>query len=277
LAKQNFPEPKFNPEVYELRPWYHDFQKLGLKTDFPVPRFRPGEILRTFVAVLRSAVRLLSGLSLKKGEKAKFSDLRSLQPHRLNQPRKESYLIPFLDRALDGLPTDPVCLELFCADGYYSCQIARMKPEAIVLGVDKSQPDLQRARTAARVLGFDRLTFIPDDVFHFLRSTEQTFDLVMCAGGLYHLSHPFQLLTELTRVTCGFLVIQSAITLETEAVDYFVSPAPGWKHGSRFTHLGLKQGLEKTGWQIIDQGRNELPGNRRRCDRGSSYFLCRVS
>jgi hypothetical protein len=64
--------------------------------------------------------------------------------------------------------------------------------------------------------------------------------------------------------------------LETEAADYFVSPAPGWKHGSRFTHAGLKQWLTDAGWIVLDEARNELTGNPRLCDRGSSYFLCRV-
>ncbi|MCP5101623.1 MAG: hypothetical protein GY943_39265, partial [Chloroflexi bacterium] len=79
----------------------------------------------------------------------------------------------------------------------------------------------------------------------------------------------------LTKITKGYLVIQSAITLETEDPDYFVSPAPGWKHGSRFTHDGLKKWLQEIGWEIIEEGRNELTGNPRLTDRGSSYFLCR--
>ena len=272
-ARKDFQDPKFVQEIYDLRPWYHDFQKLGLKTDFPAPIFRSGEIIQACAALLRSPVQRLSDLRRSKEKKNKISFLRTLQPHRINQPHKETYLIPYLSRALEGLPEDPVCLDLFCADGYYSCLIARMKPQAVVFGVDRSQPDIQRARTAAKILGFDRLTFIPDDVFHFLQSAEPTFDLVICAGGLYHLSNPFQLLNELIRVTRGFLIIQSAVTVETEAADYFVTPAPGWKHGSRFTHLGLKKGLEEAGWQILDQARNELPGNRCRCDRGSSYFL----
>ena len=276
MARENFKDPKFIQEIYDLRPWYHDFQKLGLKTDFPTPFFWSGEIIRTFAALLRTSVRRLLDFSRGKEKKNNVSFLRTLQPHRINQPQKETYLIPYLSRALEGLPEDPVCLELFCADGYYSCLIARMKPKAVVVAVDRSRPDIQRARTAAKILGFDRVTFIPEDVFHFLQTAEATFDLVICAGGLYHLTHPFQLLEELIRVTRGVLVIQSAVTMETEAADYFVTPAPGWKHGSRFTHLGLKKGLEKAGWQILDQARNELPGNRRRCDRGSSYFLCQA-
>jgi 2-polyprenyl-3-methyl-5-hydroxy-6-metoxy-1,4-benzoquinol methylase len=206
-----------------------------------------------------------------------FSLARILHPHRLNQPYKEAYLIPYLRRALESLPPDPVCLELFCADGYYSCLMARMRPQALIVGVDRNRPDLERARSAAKVLGLPGVNFHPDDVFHFLQSTERTFDLVLCAGGLYHLANPFQLLDELHRVARGFLIVQSAVTLETEAEDYFITPAPGWKHGSRFSHSGLKRALEKTGWHIIEQGRNELPGNRRRCDRGSSYFLCRFT
>ncbi|MCU0580136.1 MAG: class I SAM-dependent methyltransferase [Desulfobacterota bacterium] len=233
-------------------------------------------MLRGGAAIVRSALRRLHDPDAAGGKIDRTSRPRTLQPHRLNQPYKEAYLIPYLRQALEALPPDPVCLELFCADGYYSCLMARMKPRAVVRGVDRSLPDLERARAAAKTLGFSRVTFHPDDVFHFLQSVETSFDLVLCAGGLYHLARPFHLLNELRRVTRGFLVIQSAVTLESEAADYFITPAPGWKHGSRFTHAGLRQGLEKAGWRILDQARNELPGNRRRCDRGSSYFLCRV-
>ncbi|MBI5583989.1 MAG: methyltransferase domain-containing protein [Deltaproteobacteria bacterium] len=233
-------------------------------------------MLRGGAAFIRSAMRRPADLGAGREKKGQASFPRTLQPHRLNQPQKEAYLIPYLSRALEALPPHPVCLELFCADGYYSCLMARMRPQAVVTGVDRGWPDLTRARAAAKILELPQVTFQGDDVFHFLQSTETAFDLVLCAGGLYHLANPFQLLDELRRVARGFLVIQSAITLETEAEDYFITPAPGWKHGSRFTHAGLKRGLERLGWRIIDQARNELPGNRRQCDRGSSYFLCQA-
>ena len=63
-------------------------------------------------------------------------------------------------------------------------------------------------------------------------------------------------------------------TLETDDPDYFVTPAPGLQHGSRFTQAALEKWLTGAGWEILDQAHNELPGNKLARDRGSCYFLC---
>ena len=73
-----------------------------------------------------------------------------------------------------------------------------------------------------------------------------------------------------------YLILQTVVTLESEDPDYFITPAPGWKHGSRFTHAAVKKWLTETGFTILDEARNELEGNSRLCNRGSSYFLCVV-
>ena len=33
-APERTPEPRVLPEIYRLRPWYHDFSALGLETRF---------------------------------------------------------------------------------------------------------------------------------------------------------------------------------------------------------------------------------------------------
>jgi hypothetical protein len=83
-------------------------------------------------------------------------------------------------------------------------------------------------------------------------------------------------LEQLGRKVRGYVVLQSVVTLQTEDPDYFVQPAPGWQHGSRFTHAWLLRQLEEMGWHVLDQARDELPGNPRLHDRGTSFFLCRI-
>lgn len=70
------------------------------------------------------------------------------------------------------------------------------------------------------------------------------------------------------------MILQTVTTLETESEDYFVSPAPGWKHGCRFTDAWLFRKLTNMGWSILEHDRDILSGNERLCDKGSSYFLC---
>ncbi len=67
------------------------------------------------------------------------------------------------------------------------------------------------------------------------------------------------------------------VSLERQEPDYFETPAPGWRHGCRFSHGRLTSWLDECGWEVVDQMQNELPGNRLRRDRGSSYFICRRS
>jgi 2-polyprenyl-3-methyl-5-hydroxy-6-metoxy-1,4-benzoquinol methylase len=240
------------PEVYGLRPWYHDF-------------------VRNVLREARGAFRQPSG---------GFSWRRALGPvassHRANQGPKEAVLRPYLERALAGAAAPPRCLELFCADGYYACLVARTRPDASVTGVDRDARQVARARTAARLLDCRGVSFVAEDAGRFLERDEPPYDLVLCAGGLYHLAEPRLLLERLRRRTQGFLVVQSVVTLESEDAGYFVSPAPGWRHGSRFSHAALRRWLDELGWTVLASERNELPGNPRPSDRGSSYFLCRI-
>jgi hypothetical protein len=262
------------PEVYELRPWYHDFARLGLKTDFSDLPPGAGQRIRDLLSYVK--LWLASRNRVERRGNFSLRDALSARPssHRINQRHKEECLIPFLARCLDDLGERPACLELFCADGYYSCIMNSLKPEAIVTGVDLNTTEIKRARAAARLLGFQGANFVVDDVWAFIQAADAPYELILCAGGLYHLTEPRRLLELLRKIAARFLVVQSVVTLEVEDADYFVAPAPGWKHGSRFTHAGLARWLADLGWQILAEARNELTGNPRLCDRGSSYFLC---
>jgi tRNA (mo5U34)-methyltransferase len=271
-------EPVFYREAYDLRPWYHDFARLGLQTVFSKPSGlgqQAVDILRRFARATRQQYR---GKTVEKGEKISLRSLFSQGPssHLVNQYEKERVIYSLLTQATDYLQQSPSCLDLFCSDGYYSCLLARVCPSATITGVDLDPLEIERARTASQLLKADNCRFVVADVQEYVRQAE-AFDLVLCTGGLYHLKEPRQFLQTLSTACKGLLIIQSVVTLETEDPGYFISPAPGWKHGSRFTHAGLRLWLEGNGWDIIEERRHELPGNQRRCDRGSSCFLCRVS
>jgi len=270
---ESAPKAQFAPEIYEKRPWYHNFDKLGLQTDFGDMRMSRNEQLRRLLLLL-SPIKPAG--FVEKGEKLSLRTLLQGSPnsHQINQRHKETVLLPFLEQALAQLGGAPRCLDLFCADGYYSCWLGKLAPAATITAVDLDAAEIDRAQTAARVLGIDNITFHIEDIWERVQRPEQ-YDLILCAGGLYHLTEPRRLLESLRTVAAGYLVIQSAVTLETDDPDYFVSPAPGWKHGSRFTHAGLRKWLTELGWEVVEEAENELTGNPRLCDRGSSYFLCR--
>lgn len=256
------------PEIYALRPWYHDFERLGLRTDFDDP-VGVRQRLRGLAARWVEWSRRRAGGGAEAPAGAAGAPL-----HRTNQRIKERLLVPWLGRAVEDVGPGCRALDLFCADGYYSCVLARMGAGVAVHGVDREAEEIERARAAARALGLTGASFAVADVHDFVESTREPFDLVLCAGGLYHLAEPWKLLAAIRRLEPRLLVVQSVVTLETEAADYFVSPAPRWRHGSRFTHARLGAWLEECGWRVRESRRAELPGNPRLSDRGSSFYLC---
>lgn len=259
------------PEVHALRPWYHDFSRFGLQTHVAPRRI---DQLGALLAPLR---RLFNRGYVEKGERFSLRGFLRPQPpaHVLNQRVKEIVIEDYLRRCLREMSTQaPTCLDLFCADGYYACLLASLSPAAHVTGVDLDAREITRARTAARLLNFPHLQFEGADVWEFVARPNQRFDLILCAGGLYHLERPRQFLQALRALAGGYLVLQSVVTLESQDPSYFMTPAPGWKHGSRFTHAALERWLIESGWQILNQTLNELPANPRLCDRGSSYYRC---
>jgi SAM-dependent methyltransferase len=274
--------PRVDPEIYALRPWYHDFSALGFDTTFLGVPLTLGERVQrardVAGAALGRAWRTARTTPVPRERARSVREVlrRVPSPHLQNQPVKERHLLPLASRALSALGPRPACLELFSADGYYSCRLKALSPEARVTGVELDAEHTRRAETMARRLGFADMRFRRADVWAFLDGTDEAYDLVLCAGGLYHVSDPARLLQAVQRVARGFLVVQSVVTLETEDAGYFVQPAKGWQHGCRFTHAWLRARLQALGWQVLEEARAELPGNPRLHDRGSSFFLCRA-
>lgn len=279
----------FDPELYALRPWYHDFSSLGFDTVFlDTPLTFEERIQRAHQVAAYYLCRLCGApptSGVPGGQSRHLEQARSIREilrrrpssHLLNQPVKEEHLLHFMGRALSNLGPNPACLELFCADGFYSCRIKFLSPQAKVTGVDLNGDHVRRAETMAGCLGLDNVDFVKEDVTAFLQSSSEPYDFVLCAGGLYHVNDPKRLLLQIGKMARGYIVLQSVVTLDTEDPNYFLQPAPGWQHGCRFTHAWLRERLHEIGWRLVDEARAELPGNRRLRDRGSSFFLCRVA
>lgn len=194
----------------------------------------------------------------------------------MNQKCKEGTILSFLWLAMEKSKktyTDqPSVLETFCADGYYATYAKRLGAGR-VNGIDWDIDSINQANSVYRVLfgEFDR--FLKEDVYTFTPS--EPYDVVLCCGGLYHVSDPRHVVeTCFTKFSKKFLVIQSVVSMEYDDEEYFVTPAPDWGHGCRFSFGFLKRMVVEVGWQIVASHFNELEGNNRLCDRGSAYFLC---
>jgi 2-polyprenyl-3-methyl-5-hydroxy-6-metoxy-1,4-benzoquinol methylase len=221
---------KFIQEIYEHRPWYHDFKALGIQTNF----------------------------SPEKMDGIPDAQVRQTRKNMDQQARKESIIAPYIQMALDriGDTSNISILDLFCADGYYGFLTQKLAPGSTLTGVDINGKDIKLCKIMASHLDLGPSTFVEDDVYHYVENSGEV-DLALCTGGLYHIPDPRRLLDGLRKITEQYLIIQSAITVAHDDPDYYETPNPwfnGW--GSLFTNARLLRWIDETGFNIIDSATN---------------------
>jgi ubiquinone/menaquinone biosynthesis C-methylase UbiE len=97
------------------------------------------------------------------------------------------------------LPPEPNILDAGCGTGEASSRLAKLFPEAQILGVDIIDAHLDLARK--RYADFaPRLRFEHQTVFG-LNAGDKTFDLTVCRHVLHSIPHADQVIAELARVT----------------------------------------------------------------------------
>ena len=116
---------------------------------------------------------------------------------------KWAQLAPALPEDLSGQRA----LEIGCNAGFYTFELA--KRGASVLGIDHDPHYLAQARWANEQFGFgDRIEFRELGVYD-VDTVEETFDLVLFMGVLYHLRHPLLALDMVAEKVRGTLVLQT--------------------------------------------------------------------
>jgi tRNA (mo5U34)-methyltransferase len=125
-------------------------------------------------------------------------------------------LAPALPADLDGWRA----LDIGCNAGFYSFELA--KRGADVVGIDLDEHYLRQARWAAERLGLERrVEFRRMGVYDLARS-EETFDLILFMGVLYHLRHPLLALDAVAARARRLVVLQ---TLTMPGEQALVPPA----------------------------------------------------
>jgi tRNA (mo5U34)-methyltransferase len=144
---------------------------------------------------------------------------------------KWAQLAPHIPEDLTGRRV----LDIGCNAGFYSFQLAARGAE--VLAFDMDEHYLTQARWAAEQLDPDgRITFRRMQVYDLV-DVEETFDVVLFLGVLYHLRYPLLALDLVAQRTAGTLILQ---TLTMPGADPVAPPAdlgiderdaltqPGW-------------------------------------------------
>lgn len=231
-------------KIYRI-PWYHNFSSLG----FPTPQ-------------------------------------NKLETYQLNQNLKQGVLFPWIDQALNKLRTGDAqrklrVLEYFAADSFYglyalSSDIQSTSLFAVDLGNQSGEGSsrsfvLEQGRIAAKFLGME-------DSFHQINRSvleiENQCELLLDIGGLYHIEHVDTLIAKSIKTGAKIMIIQTVVHENFEEEAFFVSPAPNWTWGSRFSRNWLRQQVLNAGWNIEKEFFNILELNDRPVDRGSYYLYC---
>lgn len=161
--------------------------------------------------------------------------------------------------------------ELFCADGYYAMVASRLGANKS-LAIDNDKDGYTKnGMNMAKDLEIDNVEFIFKDVneIHKLKKV----DIVANVGGLYHVENPKEILEKSYDMAKKYLIVQNVVSLANKDSDYFEAPAPGWTWGSRFSRQSFDKLITDLGYSIVDSHFNELKGNSRAEDLGSSYYL----
>jgi tRNA (mo5U34)-methyltransferase len=125
-------------------------------------------------------------------------------------------------------------LDIGCNAGFYCIEMKRMGATR-VLGIDSDEDYLRQARFAAEVNGLD-IEFRNLSVYN-LGAVNETFDIVLFMGVLYHLRHPLLALDLIhEHVARNLLVFQSmqrgSTVVEVPKADY------GFWEDDHFLHPG---------------------------------------
>lgn len=163
--------------------------------------------------------------------------------------------------------------ELFCADGYYTMLATCLGADSAIGYDNDSDPNgfFKTAPKIAKALGINNIVFQKEDMNNIKNLPK--FSIVANIGGLYHVSNPEEVLVNSYEMAEDYLIIQTVVSMENDDDNYFITPAPGWTWGSRFSRSSFDAMIKRLGFKVISQDFNELQGNPKLSDRGSVYYL----
>ncbi len=88
-------------------------------------------------------------------------------------------------------------VELGPLEGAHTCMLAQRG--ATVVAVEGNRHNYLKCLVAREVVGFGRATFLHGDIVEFLRQGDQSFDLCLASGVLYHMENPAGLIAAISR------------------------------------------------------------------------------
>jgi predicted RNA methylase len=135
-------------------------------------------------------------------------------------------------------------LDLACLEGLYAIEFALQG--AAVVGIEAREQNLAKARFSKEILNLTNLDLVQDDVRNLSASKYGQFDVVICAGILYHLDEPD---------VFHFLERISEVCTHASIIDTHVSVAAKTKRC-------IYKGKEYFGSSFVEHRANSSPGEK---------------
>jgi len=244
---------KDKKDIYDLKPWFHDFSALfNINTVF----FRSVAVKH----IIKEILTLMGGKTYH---------------HPRNQESKQEFLIPLLFYAtlqLNRNKKKPTSMcEFFCADCHYSFWVKKYCNIDKIVGYDFSELAIRQAKLMKNLLKLNNMEFFVSDIHEV--PTDTKYDIVLNAGGLYHVEDPKKIMDINYEICNKYSIVQTIVTDKTEDPNYFAYPAPDGLHLSRFSQKWMENLIKQYSWKIIFSARNTLHSNKNIHNTGSVYYL----
>jgi SAM-dependent methyltransferase len=143
---------------------------------------------------------------------------------------REEMLVTEIDRCYPKGLHELDCLDVACNEGYFSQLLYRRG--ARVKGIDIRPTNIKRAKLVQQNFGLspERLTFELGD-FLELKDPDESYEIVLFLGLLYHLENPMQALRNLFRLTRRLCVLETQLTRQNTPM------VSGWGQSGSFMEL----------------------------------------
>ncbi len=109
-------------------------------------------------------------------------------------------------------------LDLACLEGLYGIELALQGARAV--GIEGRQANIEKARFVKQILNLTNLELIQDDVRHIGAARYGRFDVVICAGILYHLGVPdvFCFLEQIFDMCTDLAIFETHVSIAAKEV-----------------------------------------------------------
>jgi hypothetical protein len=158
---------------------------------------------------------------------------------------------------LAGKPLDQLrVLDLACLEGHYAIEFALHGAQAV--GIEIREANINKALFLKEQLELDRVEFYRDDVRSLSEEKYGRFDVVLCAGLLYHLDSPaiFDFLHQVSGVCDRLAIFETFVSLEPVISQVYKGKTYWGNHYIEHQETDSAEQRYKNLWASIDNTRS---------------------